>query len=71
MAHHPYPSRDRALHQVDRHIDEVGPMVDGRPHAVTPFGQRLIDATEAAVQSLGRSLTNVQPPVDEYRLSTR
>lgn len=75
MAHRPYPSRDRALHQIDRHINEVGPLVDRRPHAVTLFGQRLIDATEAAVQSLGRSLaesmTSMHPPVDSYRLSSR
>ncbi|MFJ4925238.1 hypothetical protein [Streptomyces sp. NPDC088736] len=75
MAHRPYPSRDRALHQIDRHIDEIGPMIGGRPHAVTPFGQRLIDATDTAVQALGRSLAasmkNMQPSVDTYRLSSR
>lgn len=83
MAHQPYPSRDRALHQIDRHIDEVGPMIGGRPHAVTPFGQSLIDGTNAASQAIGDALAGAfakmvpapqrgdEYPVDEYRLSTR
>lgn len=82
MTYRPYPSRDRALHQIDRHIDEVGPVTEAAPHAVTPFGQQLIDGTNAAVQAVGSSLAAsfakmrqpqpvAQPPVGEYRLSTR
>jgi hypothetical protein len=76
--HRPYPNADRALRQISRHDDEVGPVTEAGPRAVTPFGQQLIDGTSAAVQALSSSLAvsfakmlPQQLPVDEYRLSTR
>lgn len=78
MTYRPYPNIDRALRQLDRHIDEVGPITEAAPRAATPFGQQLIDGTSAAVQAVGSSLAASfakmlpqPPPVDEYRLSTR
>lgn len=80
MAHRPYPSRERALHQVERHVDEVGSITDVRLRTVTPFGHRLIGGADTAVEALSSSLaasfakmlpTAQRPPVDEYRISTR
>lgn len=82
MTYRPYPNADRALRQIDRHIDEAGPITEAAPRAVTPFGQQLIDGTNAAVQAVGASLAASlaqmrrpqpveQPPVGEYRLATR
>ncbi len=80
-SHRPYPNRDRALRQIDRHIDEGRLMIMDDPHAVTPFGQRLIEGADAAALAVGSSLAasfakmlppvKQAPPVDTYRLSTR
>ena len=50
MTHRPYPSLDRARHQLDRHDDETPPYTAPRP--VSPFEQRLVDSAAAAAQAL-------------------
>ncbi|WP_435279158.1 hypothetical protein [Streptomyces sp. 1222.5] len=42
MSHRPYPSTDRALHQLDRHDDETGPLAE--PRTLSPIEQRLAEA---------------------------
>ena len=80
MAHRPYPNVDRALKQVDRHIDEVGPILPRRP--MTPFEANLFARVQMAGAAAGAAmavtLKRAQPSgsdlaeaVDEYRLSTR
>ncbi|MGW5582803.1 hypothetical protein [Streptomyces sp. NPDC003857] len=72
----PYPNADRALRQIDRHADEAPPLSDAPERPLSPFTIHITERAEAAAQALGASLTAAllkmrQPPVDEYRLSTR
>ena len=41
MAYRPYPSPERARHQLDRHADETGPAQPTRP--ATPMERQLAD----------------------------
>lgn len=54
MTHRPYPSPDRARHQLDRHADETPPLTGrhAEPRQVTPFEQRLIDSATATAEAL-------------------
>ncbi|MFJ5644012.1 hypothetical protein [Streptomyces sp. NPDC093223] len=77
MGHRPYPNRERALKQFDRHIDEVGPMLQPRP--LTPLerqvagnaGALLRAAQPSAALAMARLRAAFTRPVGEYRLSTR
>lgn len=79
MGYRPHPNCDRALKQIHRHIDEVGPLVSPRP--VTPSGRRLFEGAAAAMQAVLPSAREFQarladalskqPTLDDYRLSTR
>lgn len=50
MTHRPYPSVDRARHQLDRHDDETPPLAT--PCPMTPFEQQMADAASAATRAL-------------------
>ncbi|MFJ8034781.1 hypothetical protein [Streptomyces sp. NPDC096032] len=56
MAHRPYPNRERARRQVDRHHGAAGPRTAARPR---------MDAVPPAPRTASDSR------VGEYRLSTR
>jgi hypothetical protein len=77
MAYRPYPNTDRALRQLDRHR---------QPEQLTEFQLRLAEQAQGAMEmadrlvgpvvrnfreGLARWADGQQPPVDEYRLSTR
>lgn len=49
MNHRPYPSVDRARHQLDRHDDETPPMSEPRP--MTPFEQQLAMNAQAILNA--------------------
>jgi hypothetical protein len=49
MTHRPYPSLDRARHQLDRHDDETGPYRPPRP--MTPFERQFFEAASAVVRA--------------------
>jgi len=57
MTHRPYPSPDRARHQLDRHDDETPPLPDGTEHPPVLLGRPLI--SEEARQALGARLAEV------------
>jgi hypothetical protein len=80
MGYRPHPNRDRALRQIDRHIDEVGPMVPRRP--MTPFEENLFARVQMAGAAAGAAMAaafkGAQPSgsdlaeaVGSYRLSMR
>lgn len=50
MTHRPYPSVDRARHQLDRHNDETPPYTEPRP--LSPLEQKLADQAAAAGRAL-------------------
>ena len=53
MTHRPYPSVDRARHQLDRHDDETPPAAEPRP--MTPFEEQLarnVQTMKAALPTL-------------------
>lgn len=50
MSHRPYPSPDRALHQLGRHDDETPPLAPPRPLSL--LEQQLADAASAATRAL-------------------
>jgi hypothetical protein len=49
MSHRPYPSVDRARHQLDRHDDETPPITERRP--MTPMERTLAEYAAAAVRA--------------------
>jgi len=49
MSHRPYPSPDRARHQLDRHGDETGPLA--LPRLLSPFEQQMAEAASAATRA--------------------
>lgn len=49
MTHRPYPSVDRARHQLDRHDDETPPLRDLRP--LSPMERTVVDYAAHAVRS--------------------
>ncbi|MFI9244125.1 hypothetical protein ACIGXF_16405 [Streptomyces sp. NPDC053086] len=79
MGYRPHPNRDRALKQIDRHADEVGPILPLRP--VAPFEGKLLSGVQmagaAAGAAMAAALKRAQPSAGElfaagtYRLSTR
>ncbi|CUW31808.1 hypothetical protein [Streptomyces reticuli] len=80
MGYRPHPNRDRALKQIDRHIDEVGPALPPRP--MTALEGKLLARAQMAGAAAGAALAAAlklgQPSgselvaaVDTYRLSTR
>ncbi|QHA02037.1 hypothetical protein GQF42_00415 [Streptomyces broussonetiae] len=72
MAHRPYPSRDRARKQLDRHCYELGP---APRRVLRHFQPQLLNGTAAVVhrdvEPMAATLEPGAPPVDEYRLTTR
>jgi hypothetical protein len=72
MAHRPYPRVERALKQIERHTFELGPATP--PRQLTDFEQQLLNGTATiakAVTPMTATLQRLDPPVDEYRVSTR
>jgi hypothetical protein len=57
MTHRPYPSLDRARHQLDRHDDETPPLPDGSNQPPALLSQPFI--SEEARQALGARLAEV------------
>lgn len=49
MSHRPYPSIDRAVHQLDRHDDETPPYREPRP--MTPMERAVVEYATAAVRA--------------------
>lgn len=49
MTYRPYPSIDRAVHQLDRHDDETPPRRALRP--MTPMEQTVVEYATAAVRA--------------------
>ncbi|MGW2048515.1 hypothetical protein ACWCPF_25535 [Streptomyces sp. NPDC001858] len=64
MSHRPYPNRERALRQLERHVDPA-PAIPA-PTALLQFGESMARMREGA-----RRVLAAQFAVDEYRLSTR
>jgi hypothetical protein len=54
MTYRPYPSPDRARHQLDRHDDETPPLTARRP--LSPMEQTLVDHATHAVRSAAPAL---------------
>ena len=54
MTYRPYPSPDRARHQLDRHEDETPPLTARRP--LSPMEQALVDHATAAVRGAAAAL---------------
>lgn len=54
MTHRPYPSVERARHQLDRHDDETPPLTPPRP--MTPLEQAVVDYSAAAVRAAAPAL---------------
>lgn len=50
MTHRPYPSVDRARHQLDRHDDETGPLAPPRP--LSPLEKQFFENAAAAGRAL-------------------
>ncbi|MGW5173086.1 hypothetical protein ACWERY_01805 [Streptomyces sp. NPDC004082] len=77
MPHRPYPNRDRALRQVDRHDDETPPIGTRPAVTLSRLTWNLAEVAQGSAAEAGAALSRafanlrVQPPVDEYRLSTR
>lgn len=62
MTHRPYPSADRARHQLDRHDDETPPFVRA-PRPLSQFERQFFENAAAAaevlrpqMQAMGKSL---------------
>ena len=49
MSHHPYPSVDRAAHQLDRHDNETPPYRAPRP--MTPMERAVVEYAQHAVRT--------------------
>lgn len=62
MTHRPYPSVDRARHQLDRHDDETPPYTEPRP--LSPLEQNLADQAAAIMRA-------AQPGLDAAMASLR
>lgn len=80
MGYRPHPNRERAVKQIDRHIDEVGPALEPRPQAPLQRGlfAGLQPSAAAAGAAMAANLKRAQPSgsgfvaaLDTYRLSTR
>ncbi|MEU9442901.1 hypothetical protein AB0D42_18650 [Streptomyces sp. NPDC048304] len=80
MGYRPHPNRERALKQLDRHIDEVGPILPRRP--MTTFEENLFARVQMAGAAAGAAMAaatkRAQPSgrdlaeaIGTYRLSTR
>lgn len=69
MSHRPYPDRERALRQLDRHYPSTPatPMLECLRPVAEGFDR--LRATRVRVQL--PALRIAAPPVDDYRLSTR
>lgn len=57
MTHRPYPSVDRARHQLDRHGDETPPYSEPRP--MTALERQLFEGTAAMVKAAQPGLAAV------------
>ncbi|MEH0542982.1 hypothetical protein QA802_07835 [Streptomyces sp. B21-105] len=57
MTHRPYPSPDRALHQLARHDDETPPYTEPRP--LSPLERQLFEGAAAMVKAAQPGLTAV------------
>ncbi|MFI5473191.1 hypothetical protein ACIA6D_23490 [Streptomyces cacaoi] len=57
MTHRPYPSPDRARHQLDRHDDETPPYTEPRP--MSPLEQQLFEGAAAMVKAAQPGLAAV------------
>jgi len=58
MTHRPYPSLDRARHQLDRHDDETPPLSDGSDQPSPLAMPRLVISDEAR-EAMGALLAGV------------
>ena len=58
MAYRPYPSVDRARHQLDRHDDEAPPAAEPRP--VTPFERQMVEGAQAALKSASATVAQLR-----------
>ena len=57
MSYRPYPNRDRALHQLDRHDDETPPLTARRP--LFPHERLLVEGATAMVQAAAPGLAKM------------
>ncbi|CAM5622799.1 hypothetical protein [Streptomyces aurantiogriseus] len=58
MSHRPYPSLDRARHQLDRHDDETPPLPDGSGQ-LAPFAMPRLVISDEAREAMGARLAEV------------
>ena len=58
MSHRPFPSVDRARHQLDRHDDETPPAAEPRP--VTLFERQLVEGAQAALKSASAAVAQLR-----------
>jgi hypothetical protein len=80
MGYRPYPNADRALHQLDRHYPAApeAPVLECLRPMAESFDRLRENAARVVnikpVRSgllIGGRPWDVEPPVDEYRMSTR
>lgn len=54
MSYRPFPSIERARHQLGRHDDETPPLPDGSGRPPGLFGQRIVISDEARAATAAR-----------------